>query len=258
MRMHEGWPVTFSAILRGAPKCTVTGRRIGAVDFLEMKIRESRNQTRNAASGGLHFHRHRNRVAVILHAENYGQLVQRSGIHRFPELTFTGGAVAQGNVGDFIAAETHILEVAIVGFFVTLRSRDFDSFRMLRKVSSALRASHRLQNLRSCGGGLGHDIEPLVSPMRRHLSPAGTRIVRRSHPLQKHLQWLCPQRQAQCPVTIVRVEPVVTSLKSHPSRSADSLVTGPRHLEIYFLLPLQHDFPIVNPPGGVHNAVEID
>jgi len=30
------------------------------------------------------------------------------------------------------------------------------------------------------------------------------------------------------------------------------------HLEIDLLLPLQHDFPVVDPPGGVHDAIGLD
>ena len=114
VRMHKRRPVALAAILRGALECAVTRHRIGAVDFFEMKIRKSRDQPRNAASRRLHFHRHRDRVAVILHAENYRQLVERSRVHRLPEFTFAGGAIAQRNISDFIAVEGHILELAIV------------------------------------------------------------------------------------------------------------------------------------------------
>src|ERR1700722_1816098 len=79
-----------------------------------MKIREARDEARNVASGGLYFHRHRDRVAVVLDAENYWQLAERRGIHRFPELAFAAGAVAERNIGDFVAMERHVFELAVV------------------------------------------------------------------------------------------------------------------------------------------------
>src|ERR1039458_4326674 len=78
---------------------------------------ESPQPAANGALRGLHFHRHRDGIAVILYDKNYRQLAERSGVHRFPELAFAGGAVTQRNIGDFVAAEGHILELAIVELF---------------------------------------------------------------------------------------------------------------------------------------------
>ena len=79
-----------------------------------MKIWKSRNQPRDASARGLHFDRDRNRVAVVLDTKDNGQLGQRGGVHRLPELALTGGAVSQRNVGDFIALESDVLEVTII------------------------------------------------------------------------------------------------------------------------------------------------
>src|SRR2546423_4990862 len=102
------------------------------------------------------FHRHRDRVAVIFHTENHRQLAQRRGIHCLPEFTFTGGSVAERNVGDLVPLKRNILELPIVDMagWPILRvlcegwdCRNLRCLRTPRKISSPLSASHSLQNL---------------------------------------------------------------------------------------------------------------
>ena len=114
VRVHEGRAVSFAAISSSALECGVAGHGIGAVDFFEMEIGESGDQARNASARGLNFDRNRDRVAVIFDAENYRQLAESGGVHRLPEFAFAGGAVAERNVGDFIALKADILELAVV------------------------------------------------------------------------------------------------------------------------------------------------
>ncbi len=206
--MNKSRTVPLAAILRGALKCSRTRHRIGAVDFFKMEIWEARDQPRNAASGRLHFHRHGDRVAVVLHGKNHGQLVEGGGVHRLPELALAGGAVSERDVGNLVAVEGHVFELAIIYetgcpisrifcekwglrgcslFHVLCGGRDFGRPRVLRKIPSSLGASHRLKNLRSRGGGLSDNVEPLVAPVRRHLPPAGTGVIGRADRLQKHL-----------------------------------------------------------------------
>src|ERR1700730_11661846 len=109
MCMHERRAMSFSAIPRRATKRRVTRHRIGSIDFFEMKIRKSRDQPRNASARSLHLDRHRDRVAVIFHAENNWQLAQRGGIHRLPELTLTRCSVTKRNVSDLVALERNVL-----------------------------------------------------------------------------------------------------------------------------------------------------
>ena len=113
--MHERRPVTFPTILRRPLHRGVARHRIGAIDFFEMKIRKSSDQPRNASSGGLHLDRHGNRVAVILDAEDHRQLAQRRRVHRLPELAFARRAIAQRDVGYFVALKRDVLELAVVG-----------------------------------------------------------------------------------------------------------------------------------------------
>src|SRR5208282_2202674 len=114
VRMHKRRPMTLAAILRRSLKGAVAGHRIGAIYFFEMKVRKARNQARDASAGSLHLHRHRDGVAVILHRENYRQPAQGRGIHRLPELTLAGSAIAQRDIGHFVIVEGHVFELAIV------------------------------------------------------------------------------------------------------------------------------------------------
>src|SRR5258708_12307416 len=103
MRVNERWTVSFAAVARGTVERGIAGHGIGTVDFFEMEIRESRDQARDTSACGLHFDRHRDRIAVIFHTENYGQLPQSSRLHAFPELTFTRTAFPIRNVPHFAA-----------------------------------------------------------------------------------------------------------------------------------------------------------
>src|SRR5258706_12217649 len=111
--MHKRRAVPFAAILRGTLKRGVTRNWIGTVNFFKMKIREARNQPRNAASGSLHFYRDRDRVAVILYGEDHRQLVESRRVHRLPELALAGVAVAERNVGHRIAVQRDISELTL-------------------------------------------------------------------------------------------------------------------------------------------------
>ncbi len=139
--VHERRPVALAAILHGALKGGRTRHRIGAVDFFKMEIGEARDQPRNAASGGLYFHGHGDRVAVILNTENHRKLVQCRGVHRLPELALAGGAIAERNVRDLVALEGDLFELAIIG--AVSRRRNFRRVGALRKIASGLGASLR-------------------------------------------------------------------------------------------------------------------
>src|SRR5271169_478378 len=112
--MHKSRSVALAAILNGPLKRSRTRHRIGAIHFFKMEIWEARDQPRNAASCGLDFYRHGNRVAVVLYAENHGQLAESGCVHRLPELALAGGSIAQRNVGYFVALERHVFELTII------------------------------------------------------------------------------------------------------------------------------------------------
>ena len=255
MRVNERRAVPFAAVARSTRECGVAGHGIGAVDFFEMEIGESGDQARNASARSLHFDRHGDRVAVVFHAENYRQLFQSGGVHRLPEFAFAGGAVAERDVGDFIALEADVLELAVV---CGTGGGNVRGLGMAREIASTLGATYGLQNLRSGRRRLGHDVQRGIAPVRRHLAPAGTGIVGRADTLQKHVVRLDAERQAQRAIAVVRIEPVVARLQREAGGHADGLVPGAGHLEVDFLLALEQDFPVVDAPGGVHEAVGLD
>src|SRR5579872_1193752 len=95
VRVNKSGAMSRAAVFRSPLKRRKTGHRIGAIHFFKMEVRKTRDQTRDATSGGLHFYRNGDGVTVILHTENYGQLVQGGGIHRFPEFAFAAGPVPE-------------------------------------------------------------------------------------------------------------------------------------------------------------------
>src|SRR5579862_9344753 len=97
-----------------------------------------------------------------------------------------------------------------------------------------------------------------ITPVRGHLPPARTWIVGRTHPLQEHLVRLHAEGQAQGAIAVIRVEPVIARFQRQTGSHTDRLVTCARHLEEDLLLPLEQNFPVINAPGGVHQAVGLD
>src|SRR6202047_2821993 len=157
-----------AAMVSRAPEGGVSDDGVGAVNLFEMKVGETGDEARNVAAGGLHFHGHGNRVFVVLHAKNYRQAEVGCTVQRLPEFAFTGGAVAERDVGDLVALELDILELAVIAFGF------LSSVGMPGEIAAGLGASDGLQDLRHRGGRLSNDIEPLVGPMRGHLAAAGT------------------------------------------------------------------------------------
>src|SRR5438477_11693095 len=105
MSVNKSRPVSLAAITRCPLECGVACYWIVAVDFFEMKIGKSGDQSRNASARSLDFDRHRDRIAVIFDAEDYWKLAQSGSVHSLPKFAFAGSAVAKGNVGNFIALE---------------------------------------------------------------------------------------------------------------------------------------------------------
>ncbi len=59
-------------------------------------------------------------------------------------------------------------------------------------------------------------------------------------------------------VPVVGIKPIVAGLQGESGSSPDRLMPGARYLEVYLLLALEHDLPVVKATGGVHNAVGIN
>src|SRR5246127_14770 len=94
--------------------------------------------------------------------------------------------------------------------------------------------------------------------MRGHLASAGTGVIGRPDRLQEHVLRLGPERQTKRTIAGVGIETVIASPERGTGSHADSFVSGPRHLKKDFLLAFEQDFPVVNPPGRVHDAVSFD
>jgi len=94
--------------------------------------------------------------------------------------------------------------------------------------------------------------------MRRHLPSARTGIVSRAHRLQQHVVGGRPQGQTESPVAIVGEKPVVADLQGKSRSHAHSFMPGTGNLEEYFLLPLQQNLAVIDPPRGIHVTIGFD
>src|SRR6266478_6312927 len=101
-------------------------------------------------------------------------------------------------------------------------------------------------------------MEPRKAPVRRHLPPTRAGIFGRAHRLQKHVVGRNAQPQAKSPITVVRIEPVVAGLQRERGSYSDGLMASPGNLKENLLLALEHDLPVVDAPGRVHNPVGFD
>src|ERR1700676_1235261 len=107
--VDEGRPVPFATVAHGPLERGIARYRIGAVDFLEVKVGEPGNQARNASASGLHFDGHRDWIAVMFNAKNNRKLSRGGGLHRFPEFPFAGSPTAEGNVSHSVTLEADVL-----------------------------------------------------------------------------------------------------------------------------------------------------
>ena len=129
---------------------------------------------------------------------------------------------------------------------------------MVAQVDAGLGAADCLQNLRAGGRGLRDDVQPVVGPVRRHLSAAGTRIVGGAHGLQQHFVGGGAQGEDEGAVPIIRIEPVVSGLEAEAGSYADGLVAGAGDLEKDLLLAFEQDFAVVDTAGRVHRPIRIN
>ena len=105
-------------------------------------------------------------------------------------------------------------------------------------VAADFGAAYGLQNLGSGGRRAGHDIQVGDTPVRRHLPPAGAGVVGRAHRLQQHVVGGRAQGQAQRPVAIIGIKPVVAGLQGKGRSHAYGFMSGAGDLEEDLLLAL--------------------
>src|SRR5206468_1059715 len=130
------------AMRNSSRHCAVADDGVSPIYFFKMEVWKTGNQTRDITARGLNFDGHRNGVPVIFHEKNNRKPQVGSGIHRLPEFAFTGSAITERNVGDFIAMELHILEFAIIAACLLPR------VWVHHEIAAGLSASDGMKNLR--------------------------------------------------------------------------------------------------------------
>ncbi len=216
MGVDEGRPLARAAPLDGAATRGVRGERVAAVALLEVEVWEGLHESRDAAARGLHLDRDRDRVAVVLHEEEDGQLQVARGVQRLPELALARRPVADGYVDDFILLE-ELCPAPELG----------DELEAV----AGLGAADRLQELGPRGARLGDDVVLGVAPVRGHLPAAARGVVSGGDPLEQHLVGGDAEPQAERAVPVVGVEPVVAGLEVEGRADENGLVARAADLE---------------------------
>ena len=184
--------------------------------------------------------------------EDDGQLLVGGGIERLPEFALRGGALAHAGQHHLVPVEGHVAIGAIVAFGFVGR------LGMAAEVAARLGAAHRVQQLGGGRRGGADDVEAAAAPVSRHLPAAAGGIGARAHGLQQHLQRRDSQGQAQAAVAVVGEEPVVAGTQCQRRAHLQRFVSCAGYLEEDLLLPLEENFPVVDPAGKVHQPVNLN
>ena len=252
------WPCTSAGPLRArqwataASKARKAGERVGAVDFSEIEIGEASDQRRDVAAGGIDLDRNGDGVAVVFDDEEDGELEIGGGADGFPELAFAGGAIAEGNVDDFVAVEIDFAELAVVA-----RVR-LGGFGMLLEVEGGFRAANSLEALGRCGRRRGDDVVLGVRPVGRHLAAAAGGVSGSADGLQEMFFDRGAEGEREGAIAVVGEKPVVAGAQREGGSDEESFVAGARDLEEDFLLIFEDDLAVVGAAREVHEAVNLD
>ncbi len=203
VRVHQRRALARPAIFRGAPQEPHSSPS-GSLPSHSSTKRPGiiRHQFRNAPARRLEFHGNGNRPAVILDHEKDRKLAQAGRIQSFEKFPFARGTVAARNVDDFVRLVAHV-------FAERRLLRLLQRMRKLLEIEGSLRHAHGLRVLHPRGRGSRKNIQPGNAPVRRHLAPAGVRIVLGPHRLEKHFERRDAQRQAKRAIAIVGIHPVI-------------------------------------------------
>src|SRR6267142_3497208 len=249
--MNERRPAALANVVNSFLTRCVAFYRIGAIDFGHVQPWKIAHQFRDAAAGGLHFDGDGNCVAVVFDEIKQRQFFGAGGVERFPEFAFAGGAVAGGNVNNFVA---FVMDVLAERGFLGLRER----FRAISIIELGFGGTRGLYDLRSGAGRFADDVPFGVTPVRRHLASAGSWVVCGTDGLQQSLQRRDAEHQAQGAVAIVRVGPVDAGAKEQSYGGGNGFVTGARNLEVNFVLALELNLTVVETPRKKHGAINAD
>ncbi len=234
---------TSAAVLDGLAHRGVARDRVAAVDLPDREVREARDELRDRAAGRLHLDGDRDRVAVVLDDEHDRQRQVAGRVHRLPELALRGRAVSGRHVDDLVVFEAVRARLELVDEGVAV---------------SGLGAADRLEELRAGRRRRRDDVEPRVAPVRRHLPAARARVVGRADRLEQHVVGRHAELEAERPVAIVRVEPVVGRAQGETGCRQDCFVARAADLEEDLILALELDLFVVDTARRIHGAVDRD
>jgi hypothetical protein len=231
--VHERRSLPRTGVVHRGAHRLVAGEEVGTVDTLDEQSRERLDELRDVAARRLHFHRHRDRVAVVFDQVDDGQLERAGRVERFPEFAFARRTFPDRHVRDFIGVEARL--APLDGRDVLIDAAGFGG-------------ADGMETLRARRARLRDDVERRVAPVGRHLPPAGARVVLRADGAQEHLARRDAERQAQRPVAVVRKEPVDARLERHPGRDEHAFVPGAADLEENQALVLELNFLVIQLP----------
>ena len=242
VRVHERRSLARAAPGRGLAEHREARERVAAVHLAHQQVRKAAHEPRDAAAGGLHLDRHRDRVAVVLDQVEHRQLQVAGRVQALPELALGGGAVAGRAVDDLVGGERRRRGARVPG----------------REVEARLGAAHGMQELRAGRRGARDHVESGVAPVRGHLAAARARVVLGSHRAEQHLERRHAELQQERAVAVVGEEPVVAGPQHEAGRGQHGLVAGAADLEVDPVLALELDLLVVEPARQEHGAVDPD
>ena len=120
---------------------------------------------------------------------------------------------------------------------------------------AGLASADGLQALRAGGAALRRNVQRLVTPVRRHLPSARTRVVFRAHRAQQHFERRHAKLQAQRAIAVIGIKPVVTRAQVHAGGRQHGFVAGAANLEEDQALVLELNLLVVEPARQQHGAV---
>ncbi len=176
--VDQRWAAAFADVANGFLADGVAFEGVGAIAFGDVQVGKVSNEFRNAAACGLDFDGNGDGVTVVFDEIEERKFLGASGVERFPEFAFAGGAVAAGDVDNFFGV---VIERFAEGSFPRLGK----GFRVMAVIKSRFGCADRLYELRAGAGGLADDIEFLMAPVGGHLAAAGAGIVFGAYGLEK-------------------------------------------------------------------------
>ena len=231
VRVHQRGPLAGTHVVCGRAHGAQAVEQVGAVGRFDVQARERAQQLRDVAARHLNFDRRRDGVAVVFDEEQDRNVARARHADGFPEFAFAGRPFAKRGVDDFIRVEER------------LAVRD-----LLDPAVERARFGHAdgVQHLRGRAAGTGDDVQRLVAPVRRHLATGVARVGIRADRRQQHVERRDAELQAEGPIAVIGVEPVVTWAQRHADGDENGLVAGAADLEERVALVLELDFLVVD------------